>query len=99
VHRLDGGDRAQPVRAGRLDTADLGEPVEELRGRPVVDAAGAVALDVAVAPDRARAGALAADVASRLTISRTVSTPCSCWVTPRHQAMTTRSDQHGAVGT
>ena len=28
----------------------------------------------------------------RLTISRTVSTPCSCCVTPRHQAMITRPD-------
>ena len=28
---------------------------------------------------------------STLTISRTVSTPCSCWVRPRHQAMITRS--------
>ncbi len=28
---------------------------------------------------------------SRLTISRTVSTPCSCWVTPRHQLKMLRS--------
>ena len=28
---------------------------------------------------------------SRLTISRIVSTPCSCWVTPRHQVMIVRA--------
>jgi hypothetical protein len=47
----------------RIDVAHLGEPVEELRARPVVDPAGAVALHVAVAADRAGPGSLAPDVA------------------------------------
>lgn len=29
---------------------------------------------------------------STLTISRTASTPCSCWVTPRHQEITVFPD-------
>lgn len=69
------------------------QAVAVLLRRAMVDAAGAVALHVAVAADRARTGALAADVPRRrstLMISRTVSTPCC--VSPRHHAMITRSE-------
>ena len=52
-HRRDARDGVEPVLARRVDAADLGQPVEELLGRTVVDAAGAVALDVAVPADRA----------------------------------------------
>ena len=43
----------------------LGQAVEKGRVRTMVDAAGAVALHVAVAADRARAGSLAAEVAAQ----------------------------------
>ena len=56
---------SRPVLARRVDAAGLGQPVEELLGRAVVDAAGAVALHVRVPADRRRAGALAADVAAQ----------------------------------
>ena len=65
LHRLDRRDGAQPVLARRVDPADLGEAVEERRVGTVVDAAGAVALHVAVPADRARPRALTADVAAQ----------------------------------
>ena len=61
----------------------------------MVDAAGAIALHVAVAADRqgpAPSLPILPRRSSTLTISRTVSTPCSCCVRPRHQATITRFD-------
>jgi hypothetical protein len=51
--------------ARRLEAADLGEPIEKRLVRAVVDPAGAVPLDVAVAADWTRPRALAADVAAQ----------------------------------
>ena len=65
MHRLDRLDRPKPVLAGRLDPADLAEPVEEAPSRAVVDPAGAVALDVAVPANRAGPRAFPADVAAQ----------------------------------
>src|SRR5690606_34949919 len=65
AHGLDGGDGVEAVVTGWLDVAGGGESVEEVGGGAVVDAAGAVALDVAVAPDRGRARTLAAQVAAQ----------------------------------
>jgi hypothetical protein len=64
-HRLDRADGVESVLSGRGDPAHLVERVEE-RGRgAVVDAAGAVALDIAVAAHRRGSGALAAEVAAQ----------------------------------
>jgi hypothetical protein len=63
AHRLDRFDGTQSVFARRVEPADLAEPIEECCVRAVVDAAGAVALDVAVSPDWAGSRALPADVA------------------------------------
>ena len=65
IHRLDDGDGVHAVFARRVDMTNAGQPVQELLGRPVVDAAGAVALNVAVAAHRRRAGALPAEVSAQ----------------------------------
>src|SRR5262249_34908453 len=65
AHRLDRCDRAQSVLARRVETADLAQSIEERRVRTVVDAAGPVALHVAVPADRTRAGALAPNVTAQ----------------------------------
>ena len=65
VHGLDGRHDRHAGLAGRLETAHLAEALQELLGGLVVDPAGAVALHVAVAPDRAGAGAFAPDVAAK----------------------------------
>ncbi len=64
AHGPDARDGVLAVLARRVDAADLGEPVEESFAGAVVDAAGAVALDVAVPAHGGGAGALAAQVAA-----------------------------------
>ncbi len=64
AHRLDGADGVQAVFAGRFDPADCGEPVQEGAGGAVVDAAGAVALHIAVSAYGTGARALAPQVAA-----------------------------------
>ena len=95
LHRLDRLDRVQPVLARRVDPADLGEPVEERRvGRwsmPQVRLPWTL-LCPRTGDGPAPSRPMLPRSRSRLTISRTVSTPCSCWVRPRHQAMITRFD-------
>ena len=56
---------SSPGSRGGVDLAGGGDPVEQRIGRMVVDALGAIALDVAVAADRARSCARAADVAAQ----------------------------------
>jgi hypothetical protein len=51
-HRLDRVDGVQAVLTRWGDGAHLLEPIQQLLGRAVIDAAGAVALDIAVAPHR-----------------------------------------------
>ena len=63
VHRLDRRDRAESRLARWVDPADLAEAVEKRRVGTVIDAAGSVALHVAVPADRARSRSLASDVA------------------------------------
>ena len=64
VHRLDRPGHVEPVLARRIDMAHLGEPVEELLVRAMVDPERAVTLHVAVAAHRARPGSLTSDVAA-----------------------------------
>ena len=85
---------SQAVLARRVDAADLGEPVQELlrpgggRCRRCGCPARCCGRGLGQGPAPSRP--MLPRSSSRLTISRTVSTPCSCWVTPRHQAMMTR---------
>ncbi|WP_235878698.1 hypothetical protein [Saccharopolyspora karakumensis] len=62
VHGLDGADGVQAVSAGRFDPACVGEAVEERGGGPVVDAAGSIALHVAVPAHRGRTGSFSSQV-------------------------------------
>ena len=62
VHGLDGGDGVHAVCARCLDAADLVQPRQECLGGAVVDAAGAVALDVAVPAHGRGTGPFAAEV-------------------------------------
>src|SRR5919106_411965 len=101
LHRLDRRDGAESPLARRVDAAHLAEAIQEGRVGMVVDAAGAVALHVAVAADRTRAGAqfpgsatpepaTISDHGVDATSAWYSSKPCVCW------SMNSRSSPFGS---